>query len=291
MNLDDLNKERELAFCEMFTIPFPYIPPEPLYSKTVDERKILVLSDPHEPYGAEFVYADALNNHGDAALLVVPGDLGDYYSKSRFRKNQSADFREEVRSVFKRMEWMSAHFRSVKIMMGNHDNRPEKKIKDLLNVDPELLIFTELNLLKHLSCYFHNVEIVEHRIAKTRLGVTYIWQMPETDIVFTHAEISRAQKSATLEYISNWLHKSRHFLGIKDYRVIVQGHNHQSMKTDEDGETWMMVPTASDPYSLGFEYILQRMYKTPPVIGYTVLYHDNGVCDTNASHNIVLRAQ
>jgi hypothetical protein len=57
-----------------------------------------------------------------------------------------------------------------------------------------------------------------------------------------------------------------------------------------DGEWWFMLPTASDPYSLGFEYAFSsRMIGDPPAVGYTVFYQDNGETDFNASDNVVLR--
>ena len=221
--------------------------------------------------------------------MIVPGDLGNYYSKSRFKKPRSGNFRNEVLAVFRRMEWLSEYWPRVKVMQGNHDNRPEKKIQNLLDVDPELLILTEANLLEHLACYFPNVEIVKHQITHTGIGLTYIWQFG--DMVFTHGEISRAQKTATMDYISQWLHKWRHLAGFKPYRFIGQGHNHQAMKVDEDGECWMMFPTCSDPYSFGMEYVWGgKMYRHPPVQGYAVLFHDEGVCSTNECQNIVLRS-
>ena len=290
MNLSDLHQAREIAFCEAFNIPYPYVPPEPDYSPRRDERKILVLSDPHEPYSAEYVYQEALRNHHDAGMVIVPGDAGDFYSKSRFKKNKPGNYKEEVRAVFYRMEWLSVHWPAVKIMQGNHDNRSEKKIQSLLDLDPELLILTEANLLEHLACYFPNVEIIKHRIEHTSLGLTYIWQFG--DMLFTHGEISRTQHSATMEYISRWLHDWNHLLKLKPYRLIAQGHNHQSLKSDVDGEVRMMLPTASDPYSQGMEYIWGgKLYKHPPVVGYSLLYHDNGVCDLNACQNIVLRSK
>ena len=222
--------------------------------------------------------------------MLVPGDAGDYYSKSRFKKPKPGNFKEEVRSVFHRMEWLSQHWPTVKIMQGNHDNRPEKKIQNLFDVDPELLILTEANLLEHLACYFPNVEIIKHDIYNKGIGLTYIWQFG--DMVFTHAEISRAQDSATMEYISNWLHTWRSLIGLKPYAFIGQGHNHQRYIGGRDGEMWMMFPTCSDPYSVGMEYIFQgKMYRRPPILGYSVLYHDEGICDTNACTNIVLRAR
>jgi predicted phosphodiesterase len=283
-----MHHERERAFCDRFKIPFPYVPPESMFHPNPNPRKILCISDPHEPYSAEYVFDDAMAFHHDASMLVIPGDCGDYYSKSRFKKTHPGDFPKEVFAVFKRLEWASQRFRSVKVMLGNHDNRPEKKISTLLELDVELKILTEQNLLLHLACYFPNVELVGHTVKGEGIGLTYIWQYG--DMTFLHAEISRAQSSATMEWLSGWLHEWGHLLKLQPYRVIFQGHNHQSMKKDVDGETWLQIPTASDPYSLGMEYIYTRMYKHPPVVGYTVIHHDEGVCSTNETHNVVIRS-
>ncbi len=287
MKLDALHKERERAFCERFAIPFPYVPPKSKWHRRPDPRKMLSLSDPHAPYESEEVFRHALAHHHDAESLIMPGDIGDYYSKSRFKKTHPGKFPDEVLAVFRRLEWASTHFRRVYVMLGNHDNRPEKKIASLLDVDPELLIFTETNLLEHLAAYFPNVEFVQHHVADEGVRITHVWQYG--DMIFLHGEISRTQASATMEWLSTWLHRWKHILKLKPYRVIFQGHNHQSMKLDVDGETWMQLPTASDPYSLGMEYVFKRMYKNPPVVGYTVIHHDEGVCDRNATYNVVIR--
>jgi predicted phosphodiesterase len=290
LSLGELHSEQEKAFLEAFNIPFPYIPPIPDYAKTINPRKILVLPDPHEPYSAEYAWKHALENHHDAAMVVIPGDLGDFYSKSRFRKPKAGNFRDEVKAVFTRMEWLSQNWPQVKIMLGNHDNRPEKKIRDLLQVDPELLILTEARLLHHMAAYFPNIEVVQHQVVNTSIGLTYLWQYG--DMVFAHAEISRAQSSATLEYISSWLHRWSHLAKLNPYKLIVQAHNHQSDKKDVDGETWMLVPTMSDPYSMGMEYVWDgRLYRHPPVVGYAILHHDEGKVSTNECMNIVLRMQ
>ena len=79
---------------EFMGIPYPYNRPVSRWEGGCSD-KILSISDPHEPYGLEAVYRECEANNKDAALLVVPGDLGDYYSKSRFRKTKYVSFRDE----------------------------------------------------------------------------------------------------------------------------------------------------------------------------------------------------
>jgi predicted phosphodiesterase len=284
---EEFLSEGDRRFFEFVGLPFPYVRPEPNYHPNPDPTKILSLSDLHAPYQHNGVLDLALKGEHDSGCVVIPGDIGDYYSKSRFKKNKVVSFKDEVRSIFLILEWLSVNWREVKVMMGNHDDRPEKTISALFNGATDLLIMTEPNLLKYLCSWFPNVELVGHSIQGEGLQLYYLYQ--HGDIVFTHAELSRAQKTATLEYISNYLHKWGRTLKVSPWKVIAQGHNHSDLKTSRDGEKWFLLPTASDPYSIGMEYIYNaRMGGSPPSVGYTIFHQSNGITDYNKSHNVVI---
>ena len=284
-NLEAFQEKSQKDFLEYFNIPYPYVRPRPEWVET-DPDKILSLSDPHEPYGNEKVYRIAEDNHKDAETLIVPGDLGDYYSKSRYRKSRAVSFKDEVRAVFYRMEWMATHWKYVKIMLGNHDDRPQKMIMDMFAGNEELLIMTEMNLNHRLASYFDNIEMVGTQLGNTGINLNHVYQ--HGDIIFTHGELSRAQKTAVLDYISTYLHRWKGTLGLKPYKVIAQAHNHSDLKTTMGGEYWFQLPTCSDPYSIGSEYIFSsRMMGRPPAVGFTIFYQHNGVTDFNASQNYV----
>jgi len=224
-------EQQNKDFLEYFNIPFPYEAPPSNWHPDPNPSKILCLSDIHEPYGNEHVFDLASRNEWDAGLLIVPGDVGDYYSKSRFRKTKHVTFKDEVRSVFLRLEWMSRNWRTVKVMIGNHDNRPEKKIAEMFDGNADLLILTEQNLVKRLASYFPNIEVVGTQLAETGVNLTHLYQ--HGDIIFTHGELSHTRKEMTLVRISEYLHKWKDVLGLRKYRVIAQAHNHQDLKTAE----------------------------------------------------------
>lgn len=250
-----------------------------------DSDKLLVLADPHEPYGNERVFEICETNEKHCGSVVVPGDVGDYYSKSRFRKTRNQSFQDEVRAVFRRLEWLATHWKKVYVMIGNHDNRPEKLIADSTPVD--LLILTERNLLGRLVSYFDNIELVGTQLDHTDINLTHIWQY--RDVIFTHGELSRAQKTAALIYVSTYLRNWKTYMGLKPYRVIAQAHNHQSMKTMEGDEVHIMLPTASDPLSIGMEYIYSsRMIGKPPAIGYSRFVFSGDELDVNQTHNVLI---
>ena len=280
-------EEGESKFFEYIKIPYPYQRPEPNFHADPNPDKILVLSDPHEPYGNEVVFQRALEVEHDAGMVIVPGDLGDYYSKSRFKKTKHKAFTDELRAVFLRIEWLSVHWQSVKIMLGNHDDRPEKKIGQLFSGEEELPIMTEQNLLKRFASYFPNVEIVGQQLDGSPKILTHIYQ--HGDIIFTHGELSRVQKTAAMEYISKYLRRWGKLIGLQPYRIIAQGHNHQDMKTSDGSEKWFMLPTSCDPLSDGMEYIFQpRMIGHPPAVGYSVFNQHEGVTNYQLSNNWII---
>jgi len=218
--------------------------------------------------------------------VVLAGDLGDFYSKSRFRKTRYVSYDTELKAVFSRMEWLSRHFKQTHVMLGNHDNRPEKMLQDILTThgQADMLAFTELNLIKRMASYFPNVTVVGQRV--NGVVVNFIYQ--HKDVVFTHAEISSAQESAVLSRISNYLHRWRKTLRLKPFKAILQAHNHVEMKMSKGGEHWFLIPTASSILEDGFEYMLERNTKlvgNPPQTGYTVLYFGKSGLDYNRSYN------
>lgn len=280
---------------EYIGIEYPYKRPASRWHLKPAAGKILVMADPHNPYYSTKVERAAETREHDAETVIIPGDVGDYYSKSRFRKTKAVSFREEVYAIFKYLEWLSTKWRTVKIMIGNHDNRPEKAVQDIMGKDVDLMIMTEANLLENLASFFDNIEIVGTQIEGEPLGegrrhkinLTHIYQ--HGDIVFTHGERSMEQASALMAKISVYLYRWRTMLRLKPYRIIAQAHNHADYRASMGAEKWIQLPAACEPVSLGMEYIFgTRMQGNPPMTGYAIFYQDKGETDYNASRNIIL---
>ena len=277
------NQERLFRFMEL---PFPYTPPPKKWAGETNPSKILSLADPHDPYSCGVVLSHVMDYERDAHTIIVPGDIGDYYSKSRFRKTRHQSFSYELKSVFIRLEWLSTHWKNVKVMLGNHDNRPEKHASALIGNEVDILIMTEQNMLAHLISFFPNVELVGKQLDSTDINLTHIYQ--HGDIIFTHGELSVTQGTAILDRVQGWLDKWAHVLELKPYRVLAQAHNHRDLEQVKGTVKRMLLPTASNPYSAGMEYIYtSRMIGDPPSIGYTVLHQEDGRTDFNRSHNVV----
>lgn len=275
------DQQRLFSFMQ---IPWPYVPPAHEWAEKTDPTKIVSLSDPHEPYSAWQVLEHIQNHEKDAETVIVPGDLGDYYSKSRFRKTRHQSFAEELKSVFIRLEWLSKHWKVVKVMLGNHDNRPEKHMAQITEGSVDMLIMTESNMLERLISFFPNVELVGVQLDKTDTKLSHIYQ--HGDILFTHGELSLKSSTGILDRVEDYLDEWSDILQLKPYRVLAQAHNHRGSK-EEGRRTRFLLPTASNPYGIGLEYIYgPRMIGKPPTIGYSVFYQKDGVTDTNRSHNV-----
>lgn len=271
-------------FLEGLGLSYPYTPQVKKF-KAVTKNKVLVLSDIHEPYTDDNLFKQVYEKDGDCDIVILAGDIGDFYSKSRFKKTKLVSFKEELRSVFFRMEWLSSHFRNVKMMVGNHDNRPEKKFQELLGGDVDLLFLTENNLMKRLASFFDNIELVGTTLKTSdnsyNIDLTHIWQF--NDIIFTHAEISATQESAILTRISQQLFRWKENIGLKPYKIIMQGHNHTALIQHKGNEVWCLLPCLANSKSIGFGYIYSaKMIGNPPQVGYVTLFNDKGKTDINS---------
>jgi uncharacterized protein YaaR (DUF327 family) len=287
--LGEHDRERHEQFFKFIKIPFPYVPPKKNFSKKIDPNKLPCVSDPHEKYSDERVWNDLLEKHHDAPHIHINGDMSDFYSKSRFVSYTHENFSDELYAVFKRMEWLSTHWRRITMILGNHDNRTEKKIASLITSD--LLVLTETNLIKYLASFFDNIDVVGERVTDERtrenVDIGFIWQYK--DIVFTHIERSMKQSSSLAEQIVSALLSWGNTFKLKPFRVVVQAHNHRAMKETTGGITVILAPMAARLTGNGLHYALHPSLRgKPPQVGYTMIYLKDGKTDINETDNYLL---
>jgi predicted phosphodiesterase len=267
-------------------VPYPVIHLPKNYSKTVDEDKIICVSDPHSPYEDARVFDHILLNHHDTPHIHVNGDLGDFYSKSHFVNMEHENFSDELRAVWYRMEWLSANFRRVTLVKGNHDDRACKKMASMVTSD--LLYLTERDVIGYLASFFDNIEVVgtqvKDPVTSQNINIGFIWQYK--DIVFTHIERSQKQLTALSSGIDESLRDWHETIQLKPYRVIIQAHNHQSNEHTSGGIRRIVAPMAARLTGKGLQYVFKPALKgRPPVTGFTIIYNHNGRTDFNRTHN------
>lgn len=276
-------EDEDARFMESLGYSYPYKAPPKRFSKKIDESKLVCIADPHEPYSHPSVWRDVLDKHHDAYHIHINGDFFDFYSQSHFRKIEGDEsFNLELKKGFDRLQWLSSHFHRVTLILGNHDNRAEKRISDQLDADKLWLV--KRDIVQYCASFFDNVEVVGQRIDSNgrSVDVSFIWQWK--DVIFTHIERSQKQSSALLSGINESLGYWSGYLKLKPYSFIIQGHNHRADVLDLGDKTLMLAPMAADILGKGLRYVLQPGLRgQPPTVGYIVLHNRDGKTVYNES--------
>jgi len=120
--------------------------------------KVLILSDIHIPYHDEVAVAAAIA-HGKKKkpdVIILNGDIGDFYGVSRHDKDPRRSLADELDAIRQFLFYLRKQFPATRILykIGNHEARMEmflvKNAPVLLGVNdfelPVLLKFDELNI-------------------------------------------------------------------------------------------------------------------------------------------------
>ena len=97
---------------------------------TSKSRKIISFSDLHIPF---FLWEDmkaALDEHKDADIVVLNGDILDAYMFSTFSKSKNIAAIKEYKAAFDLVLYLSNNFPMVVLVSGNHDYRTTRAIKN-----------------------------------------------------------------------------------------------------------------------------------------------------------------
>lgn len=111
--------------------------------------KILSLSDLHAPFDNPDVIIDAIENHGDADVLVLNGDILEQYAVSRWGKSKTILLEWEYKVAIEWMKLFSEIFEEVHLVRGNHDDRLSKYLSNA--VDPMVGFMMNNDVLTKLA--------------------------------------------------------------------------------------------------------------------------------------------
>jgi len=282
-------REAEEKFFRQIGVEWPYKPPKQ-NKHTIDPDRRLTLADPHAPYTSKAAMEASLTERS-AAVVTVAGDIGDYASKSRFPKTEWQSWNDEVRGTFFFLEWLHINFPGKKkIMKGNHDDRSEKRIMQLLAGDTDLLVMTNRDLLGQMVSYFPDMEMVGTEVVirgegKEVLG--HVFQLG--DVVTLHAERSQKQESSLLEALWSQVLQWGPEFGLGPWRVLLDAHVHNDAHCWRGDKYLATLPCLMDFRTKGGKYALQaKMQYKPPKVGYTVFNQVNGKTDINSIRKVIL---
>lgn len=247
-------------------------------------QRIVVISDLHIPFHEPAMVADVIAKEGGSTdLLIINGDLQDFYSISRFTKYESIPVERELAEVQMVLERLSEAFPQVLIVEGNHDKpRFEKQLRMHLASDPDIIKVIEylaggnLSPIRLMAKALPNVRMAEHRVGPHSIG----WFAQVGDLIVCHAEKFSITPGAALRKIDEWLDDMRGHLVLDDWRVCIQAHTHQLS----------YFPWKSDRVLLeGGCLCSQHGYQLQPRIGgrpqrrgYVTLEQTNGITDINS---------
>lgn len=124
--------------------------------------KVAVLSDIHIPYHSEVALKSAVKycKARKPDVLLLNGDLADFYTISRHQKDPSKrNFKQEIQAVQAGLAWLRSEFPKARIVLkaGNHEDRWQHW---LWNAAPEISDFERMTLSEWLDASKYGVEVV-----------------------------------------------------------------------------------------------------------------------------------
>ncbi len=244
--------------------------------------KKLFIADTHFPYHHKRLFEKTINDNLDADELFILGDEFDMMSWSHYRKTATLNPALEFREAFRTLKETCEVFPKVNILLTNHDKRFIKWMYD--NVPNQALQFTHYYIVEELLSTIPNLTILCQETEDEDRKINYIHQ--HKNCVFTHVEKSNIDITKTAQEIDKTIkHKWEHFLGIKDYDILMQAHNHSAGMVWVNNRLIMQIPCLIDISKPSFDYIFDgKMAGNPPAIGYVTGYEVKGKIDPNSIH-------
>ena len=258
-------------------------------TRKLGDVTIDVAGDFHVPFHDEASLNALLESDSD--VLVLTGDFLDMLSASSHR--QTCDFvtvQEELAVGRSVLEKLANKYVEIYVIMGNHDNRPIKKMQTLLPGLMPLMIHPMAWLTQGLD----NVKFMSVTVPGTkpmlRFGKDY-----ELDFVgliegclFGHFENFCGDDAA--KKVDVWLQQWNHILKLDMPKAVFQAHTHRlSMEFTPTGRLLVSTGCMCKPQEYQF---LQHGRYSPPVQGYVKLFKDEeGNVDLNKTQLIATGAK
>ena len=258
----------------------------------IGRQKIVVASDFHAPFHHKEYVAAMLERERDADLLIVGGDLQDFYSVSRFVKYEHVPFEEEMAAVTLLLEQFSERFPRVLIVEGNHDKpRFEKQLRDRLSEEMvkviEYLAGGNLSVIQAAAKRFPNIEFARN-VVDGRFTVG--WYAQVNDLLVSHMEKFSTVAGSTLRGVEDWYSNFEKVIGLdRNWKVIVQAHTHAGAWFPYKADR-LLVESGCMCRTHGYQ-LTPRAGGRPQRQGYVTLEQIDGKTDINSVRFVWLDAE
>lgn len=249
-------------------------------------KKILCFSDIHFPFSLEDELKIAMDQHADADIVVLNGDILDGYIYSTFAKAKRIAALKEYMAAFELVEYLSLNFPQVVIVSGNHDSRPAKALagagfekEESQVLRPDLLariangekLNEEGDLTEKLD--FSNVMYQKYDSWYVRIGKT----------IFAHPSGYLGGPGGTAQKLYDYFIKR---MGSDEFDSIVVGHTHKIYKGIFCNKLLIEQGAMCDRQPYQHKCNLRFLHA---MNGYAVIYQDEqGNTDFNQSNPIYL---
>lgn len=257
-----------------------YVQPKAAFTKN-EHQKILVVPDLHAPFHEPEMFAEMLRAEKDADHCICIGDIGDAYALSRFVKYEHMPYRDEWAAVTLVMQELSTRFPKVTIILGNHDVRLERQIRERLTEDMvdaiKFITGGVLCPITALAKRYPNITIANH---ETPAGHTIDWFATVGDAWLGHPEKYSRVPGAALRFTEEWIADNEKALGLDRYRLIVMGHTHAASIIPWRADT-LLVECGCLCKQQGY-MTSARIGGRPQRRGYVTFTQDDGVTDLNS---------
>jgi len=247
--------------------------------------KILSLSDFHIPFENDEVIKDALENHSDADILVLNGDIFDMYSVSSFSKNKQILIQWEYKVAMEWLKLLSDMFPKVVLVSGNHEARLARYFSN--QIDPSLSFMYENDMLDKLANGY-DINLLTNKLYKAYDfdNVHYTpgqlcWYTMIGKAIFVHP------KNFSVVPMRTVIKTAESFLQREDFEAVIQGHSHKIGKL-----VWrdkLLIEQGCCCIPMEYESDGRNKY-LPQSFGYAIVYvdADTGSVDFNKSDIIYL---
>lgn len=194
-------------------------------------RKILCLSDIHFPFAREDELERAVEEHSDADIVVLNGDILDGYIFSTFPKSHRIAALAEYRAAFNFVQILSENFPKVVLVEGNHDARPARAL-GRANFEQEATQILRPNLIARIANGEELDEFGElvdkHDFDNVIFQQSESWWVRIGKTIFCHPHgWGGNAPGATVVKVDQQM---RERFGSKEYDSIVCGHTHRIYK-------------------------------------------------------------
>lgn len=256
-------------------------------NKKGSSKKIVIASDFHVPFHSEKALKELLNQ--DAETLIIAGDFADMFSSSRHVKDTSwISMKEELASLRAVAELISASFKDVYWIEGNHDANPNKRLLENL---PHLGIAASFNLLELVTMGIKNFKPLSWEVKGTKAHTKFaedelLRQFAMFgDVAICHFDHFTGAEAAIKAntFLDTW----SHILKLPtEPKVILHGHTHRlNLSYTPQGK--VLISSGCMAQAQGYQLQQAGKYQ-PPTVGFITLEQTNGVTDINSIKTVFI---